>query len=64
MGLLPHQRGQRGDPGWPDFVLVRARATLVEFNERHNQPPLKPARRKPLTMYGQVRISFHNNPVR
>ena len=32
--------------------------------ERHNQPPPKPARRKPLAMYGQFRINRHNKPVR
>ena len=28
----------------------------------HNQPPAKPARRKPLAMYGQFRINCHNKP--
>ena len=30
----------------------------------HNQPPSKSARRKPVAMYGQFRISRHNKPVR
>ena len=30
----------------------------------HNQPPLKPALRKPLLMYGESRIKHHNKPLR
>ena len=30
----------------------------------HNQPPLNPARRSPVWMYGQPRIKRHGRPVR
>jgi len=30
----------------------------------HSQPPVKPARRKPLTMYWQFRVNRHNKPLR
>ena len=30
----------------------------------HSQPPVKPARRTPLTMHGQYRINRHNQPLR
>jgi len=30
----------------------------------YSQPPVKPARRKPATTYGQRRMTFHINPVR
>lgn len=46
--------GVTGSNTWRVWLLVSI----------YNQPPLKPARRKPPTMIGQSRINCHNNPVR
>ena len=34
------------------------------INGGHNQPPVKPARRNPVAMWGHSRIKRHNNSVR
>jgi hypothetical protein len=39
-------------------ICLRVSAAL------HSHPPVKPARRNPLTRYGQFRINLHNNPLR
>lgn len=54
----PHQRLVDKDQ------LRTERWRELGTNAGHSQPPVNPARRNPVTTYGQVRIKLHNKPVR
>jgi hypothetical protein len=56
--------GHRQFPLLVFHVSLIAPQTVLLYSIQETQPPPKPARRKPPTMYGQFRINRHNNPVR
>ena len=53
----------RSDRGNDAAVSSPIQARIICCKD-HNQPPTKPARRKPVPMYGQFRINCHTNPLR
>ena len=50
--------------GLPPAAGVHHRAGQLRVARHSNQPPMNPARRKPVTKYGHRRISDHRNSER
>ncbi len=65
---IPQAKNRRDHERSNQASVVHAAVTARTFRrchrDLHSQPPVNPARSRPLTMYGHLRINRHNKPVR